>query len=79
MRHALVYVLNRHQHRSAEAAIDACSPGVWFNGWRDPIRAVSERAPVVAARTWLAAVGWRRHGLIALTERPRGSGSARAG
>ncbi|HJQ83362.1 MAG TPA: transposase [Candidatus Binatia bacterium] len=77
VRHALVYVLmNRHKHRSGEAAIDPCSSGVSFDGWRDPIGPVRERAPVVAARTWLAAVGWRRHGLIAMTERPRGAGSA---
>ena len=80
MRHALVYLLmNRHKHHGAQAAIDPCSSGAWFNGWRDPIGAIRERAPVVAARTWLAAVGWRRHGLIAITERPRGSGPARSG
>ncbi|HJQ84995.1 MAG TPA: transposase [Candidatus Binatia bacterium] len=77
VRHALVYVLmNWRKHRGADAAIDPCSSGAWFRGWREPIDPVPERAPVVAARTWLAAIGWRRHGLIALTERPRGAGSA---
>jgi hypothetical protein len=27
-------------------------------------------SPVAVARTWLAAVGWRRHGLIGLNEAP---------
>jgi len=29
--------------------------------------------PVVRARSWLAAVGWRRYGLIACDEQPRGA------
>ena len=29
-------------------------------------------AVVVEPRTWLARVGWRRHGLVGLGERPRG-------
>jgi len=28
-------------------------------------------APVIRARTWLAAVGWRRHALLGIEERPR--------
>ncbi|MEZ5990542.1 MAG: hypothetical protein R3F30_15810 [Planctomycetota bacterium] len=26
--------------------------------------------PIVEARTWLLRTGWRRHGLVDLTERP---------
>jgi len=31
---------------------------------------------VARARTWLAAVGWRLHGLISCDERPRGKRGA---
>ena len=76
VRHALVYVLmNRQKHHPGEARLDPCSSAAWFNGWQEAVERVRERAPVVAARTWLAAAGWRRHGLIAITERPRGPGA----
>jgi len=42
----------------------------WFEGWRIPISLMKGASPVVAPRTWLAAVGWRRHGLIHPDERP---------
>jgi hypothetical protein len=39
-------------------------------GWRTP-QARARDAPAVAApRTWLLAVGWRRHGLIDPSEVP---------
>ena len=31
--------------------------------------------PVAAARSWLARIGWQRHGLLGLDERPKGGGS----
>jgi hypothetical protein len=74
VRHALVYVLmNLRKHRQAGTAIDPCSSAPWFAGWRAP-RAASGigPCPVAVARTWLARVGWRRHGLIGTDERPRG-------
>lgn len=79
VRHALVYVLmNRHKHRPGEAPLDPCSSARSFNGWRDPIPDPRYPAPVARARTWLAAVGWRRHGLLGLEERPRGSMDSRS-
>ena len=44
----------------------------WFDGWRGhrPPYPMARR-PIAKARTWLATVGWRRHGLIAVTEAPR--------
>jgi len=72
MRHALVYVLmNRQKHHPEEAYLDPCSSAPWFDGWRERLGAIPDGAPVVRARTSLAFVGWRRHGLVSVTERPR--------
>jgi len=73
MRHALVYVLmNRRKHCAAEPGLDPCSSAVYFDGWRQPAGSRPMLSPVVRARTWLAAVGWRRHGLLDIDEQPRG-------
>ena len=73
MRNALVYVLlNRLKHRAGERGLDPCSSARWFNGWRHPVATPLKPAPVVGARTWLATIGWRRHGLVnAWTDGPR--------
>jgi len=72
VRHALVYVLmNRRKHCAGEHGLDPCSSAGWFSGWRDAVATPPGAPPVVAPRTWLAAVGWRRHGLIDVDERPR--------
>ena len=74
VRHALVYVLrNRQKHQPGEVGLDRCSSASWFDGWRERIAKIQHPSPVTRARTWLAAVGWRRHGLLSLAERPRGS------
>jgi hypothetical protein len=80
VRNALRYVLlnGRRHAATAQAAlrktvrVDPASSGRWFNGWKRETRATngdessgrSGRAPVARARTWLLAVGWRRHGLL---------------
>jgi REP element-mobilizing transposase RayT len=80
VRNAIRYVLlnARHHVAKAQAAslkrvwrLDPASSSKWFDGWRsdvvtdadraDPLRS---RSPVARARTWLLAVGWRRHGLL---------------
>src|SRR5437899_9452485 len=67
VRHALVYVLmNRRKHCAGERGLDPCSSALWFNGWRQLVATGPGKAPVVRARTWLAAAGWRRHGLVDL-------------
>lgn len=72
VRHALVYVLmNLRKHRGREHGLDPCSSAVYFDGWREPVQTAATPAPVVRPRTWLAAVGWRRSGLIGLDEQPR--------
>jgi putative transposase len=75
VRHAIAYVLlNFRKHLRAPAGIDPRSSAAWFNGWADATRQAAAPAPTSPARTWLAAVGWRRAGLISLHEQP---GSAR--
>jgi hypothetical protein len=72
VRHALVYVLmNLRKHNAGEHGLDPCSSALYFDGWRRPVPPASLPTPVVRAQTWLAKVGWRRHGLVGLDERPR--------
>jgi hypothetical protein len=76
VRNALVYVLqNRTKYRRTLCGTaDPYSSAQWFTGWARPPLAstlVVVRSPVAAPRTWLAAVGWRRHGRIDPDERPR--------
>jgi hypothetical protein len=72
VRHALVYILhNRRKHAPGIRGLDDRSSAVWFTGWRTRITTPAGRAPVASPYTWLARVGWRRHGLIGLHERPR--------
>jgi putative transposase len=84
VRNALVYVLanfRKHATRRYPAGIDRFSSAPLFDGWRltprqraavDQVAGqVFDSLPVVGqARTWLARVGWRRHGSISLTEEP---------
>jgi REP element-mobilizing transposase RayT len=71
VRHAIAYVLlNFRKHLRASAGIDPRSSGPWFDGWKWPPRAPEAPSPTSVARTWLAATGWRRHGLIDPREGP---------
>jgi REP-associated tyrosine transposase len=72
VRHAFVYVLqNWRKHLSGVRGFDPRSSAAWFKGWRISSHSPPGRAPVAAAQTWLASVGWRRHGLVGLDEAPR--------
>src|SRR5437867_11583394 len=72
VRNALVYVVNNfRKHLRHVTGIDPCSSAAWFTGWREPPAAGVGPPPVAAARTWLARVGWLRHGTIELDEGPR--------
>ena len=68
VRNALAYVLlNSRKHGREVAALDPCSSSRWFDGWRDHHAVVDlalDAPAVVAPRTWLLGVGWRRHGLL---------------
>jgi hypothetical protein len=85
VRNALVYVLHNarkhapHTHRVKEPALDPCSTAAWFNGYADIDRASRcslARAHTLGppgtrpARTWLLRTGWRRAGLLSVTECP---------
>jgi REP element-mobilizing transposase RayT len=73
VRRAIAYVLlNARRHaakagravRAWIAAVDPASSGRWFEGWRTPQVRARDAPAVAGPRTWLLAVGWRRHGLI---------------
>jgi hypothetical protein len=79
VRAALVYVLqNFRKHLVGARGLDPCSSAPWFAGWRTPPAHVSTPAPVRAPRTWLARVGWRRHGLLDPEQGPQESGATRS-
>jgi REP element-mobilizing transposase RayT len=78
VRRAIVYVLMNHaKHASGAARVDRATSAFWFEGWRvrprmraPPGWKADDLTPVAPPRTWLARVGWRRHGLIGSGERP---------
>jgi len=78
-RNALVYVtFNFRKHsRGMEKRLDLYSSALWFDGWSvrsKPIEEYGARAgpsPVVGPKSWVARVGWRKHGRIHPLEAPR--------
>ena len=79
VRNALAYVLlNARKHwkqrtrRAPPVRLDAASSGVWFEGWRRPLRGPTRHGPpeVSNPHTWLLRRGWRRYGLIDPAEVP---------
>jgi len=87
VRNGLVYVLMNHRKHAAPGdsramnGLDACSSAVWFEGWAGPPSPgppLSWHDPQVAlSETWLARIGWKRHGLIRFDESPKGSRTVR--
>jgi REP element-mobilizing transposase RayT len=76
VRNGLVYVLtNWRKHQPRVGGWDPCSSARWFDGWKvhppEFERGDEDDVPVVRPRTWLAARGWRRRGLIGVNERPK--------
>ena len=71
VRIALVYVLMNAKKHGARIAngVDAFSSAPWFKGFAARIEPRGDR-PVVDAQTWLARVGWLRHGRIREDEAP---------
>ena len=84
VRNVLRYVLGNGKKHAAEGrevfvpqAIDTYTSAPWFDGWKQQVPSAHEKAavrldrpPVARARTWLLAIGWRRHGLIDPAEVP---------
>jgi len=79
-RRGLAYVLlNFRKHLRAAPSVDPRSSGAWFGGWRTPTQPPRDPCPVVAPKTWLAAVGWRRAGgRLAFDEHPSGDDAGAA-
>ena len=88
VRNVLRYVLLNARHHAAERGqklashwIDPYSSALWFAGWRDPVRTdapwlrplLKQPRPTAEAKTWLLAIGWRRHGLLAFDDVPGGA------
>jgi len=73
VRNTIVYVLmNARKHGEVLASgIDAFSSAPWFDGFVAERSITVDDSPVCVPRTWLAGVGWRRHGLIRFEECPR--------
>ncbi len=72
VRFALAYVLHnfkKHQ-RFAATRLDPCSSAAWFDGFRELSPVPLDGAPVHPPHTWLVRLGWRRHGLVSVRERP---------
>ncbi len=76
VRNALLYVLQNCRHHGDLrwwGTSDPRSSGAWFTGWRDTAptpREIDDRSPVARAKTWLLNIGWRRWGLLRLSESP---------
>ena len=84
VRTALVYVLQNARKHGAWIAKrpDVYSSGDGFEGWREAAgrngadsSATDPKVPawIARARSWLLAVGWRRHERIGVTEAPAGA------
>jgi len=73
VRHALAYVLmNGRRHGALPTGLlDLFSSGLRFDGWKQqPTNIAKAPLPVTKPLTWLMKIGWRRHGLISLDEKP---------
>ena len=84
-RNALVYVVQnfrKHGHAEGPRTLDGHSSAKWLDGWGDEklkARLGEERAragprPTARAESWIARVGWKRHGLVDPRESPRSPG-----
>lgn len=77
VRAALAYVLLNHRSHEARAGVwlgqgsfDRCSSAACFDGWRDAPRVPEPARRTARPRSWLLANGWRRCGLLSLSEVP---------
>ena len=77
VRRCLVYVYqNARKHAPGGMAdgdwVDLCTSAAWFDGWNRPLHDLrvfpDGEVPIVAARSWLLAKGWRRLGAIGVDE-----------
>jgi REP element-mobilizing transposase RayT len=76
VRNGIIYVLmNWKKHLPGTRGLDGCSSAASFTGWiaHTQLGPPSSDENVEPPATWLLRSGWKRHGLIAASERPRGS------
>jgi REP-associated tyrosine transposase len=74
VRHGIVYVLmNWKKHVPGVKGFDPCSSALSFAGWiaHPSLGPPHPDERVELPATWLLRTGWRRHGLLAMSERPR--------
>jgi hypothetical protein len=69
-RAALLYVLQNWAKHGRGGDFDPLSSAAWFDGRSVLPREGASLSIVAAPRTWLVTVGWRRHGLLKVGERP---------
>jgi REP element-mobilizing transposase RayT len=81
VRNAVRYVLGNASKHAAERgaaggathAVDTYTSAPWFDGYREPVhwRGLEHvPRPTTDAHTWLLRIGWRRPGLLSVTEAP---------
>jgi REP element-mobilizing transposase RayT len=74
VRNGIVYVLmNWKKHVLGAKAFDPCSSASSFTGWvaHPPPGPPAEDNGAQPPATWLLRTGWKRHGCVASSERPR--------
>lgn len=74
VRNAIIYVLTNAWKHGARlrAALDRFASGWCFDGFKQNVIVHGTKdieTPVQAAKTWLLATGWKRHGFICIDER----------
>jgi REP element-mobilizing transposase RayT len=88
VRNGLVYVLaNWRKHQPSAKGFDPYSSAESFDGWKTPSPVLSALKPgaqvpgvsqLEAPMTWLLRAGWKRHGLLDPSEKPKDpAGSSR--
>jgi REP element-mobilizing transposase RayT len=87
VRNALAYVLLNHRSHMARlgqplgrGGIDPFSSGATFDGWKDaPAVPATPAAVTSPPRSWLLTTGWRRSGLLSVSEVPAARGESAEG
>jgi hypothetical protein len=83
VRNAILYVVQNLRHHDPRCGLpfDPCSSAASFDGWAAPLpehepwmrRALAQPAATVKPTVWLLTTGWKRHGLLSLSEVPKPS------
>jgi putative transposase len=61
--------MNERLGRHGQVLAERSSAG-WFTGCAEPLGPADTPSPVAEPKTWLARVGWRRHGPLRFDEGP---------